>query len=1047
MNKLLNKAIRPLAALTAVGALAAVAAFALLAMPGSQPAEAAQQVVAGEATTPSEVAVTAIANRVTLAVTNADLDDADTLFFDIPGYSPLGVRTWNHDGDDGTTDEVPDTARTCVVAVMVGDDNRVGADTVNSLSIPNGLFVCQTKPDNSGIHGWASVAGLGTDVTTYSVVVTDLRRLNAVSSTVRLTLRENSDSDSAGANLGEIDYNNIRPGADHANLVGIGYNAGTEPVETNPGIAFELPGNGSDSLDINSTTASASIQIQAKIANVPEGLESGSSVVLYLEDDYVVPDTISKDHVWFTISGDTNTGAPNQARRGRHYPTDPVEVETDDYYGGDDDTHIQVYIPDLYEGDVVGTSEGFQIPVAGQSVTLTIHKNAGIKNPSEVGMHSVGYSVLTPDESDVPDPKVQLPIQNTYPKISLSDDDDARGKEVTVTGSGFKNGVSATLRMKHYPTAGRYQEANGAVMLDGNGDAIVQAGDPRQAVADQAAVDANREEARRNNALGSFTLAVGDVMTQAETCIDIVTNGNELSSGNNVVGSDDRVQITFTVSNPPFLPGNQNLLCMVDGKRNASRGDVEHFKLDPSIRVVPETVNAGDQVTVFAEDYPTGAGFDWLEVFGTRVTPSSSTGIGTNGKGNVQFNMPGDRKGTIEVKASWGGDPEDTTISVEPSQLSASKTEVRANESIIIRGSGFSKASGNDNDLKTAKLGEAGLVLVSDAGNLQGVEVSNSGQFSATFAVWSNESNNPALQPGNHKIVIEDMDGFTGQVEITIVEPTISVTPDVAGPRDYVVISGADWPVENDDGGNVEDVKITVSGGGIDPDEMNETADANGNWSLRYRVPGDVSIPGTLNVKAAYGESEDIVEIEQFSVPQANLQISPATVVPGGDLTLSASGFSLYESQIDVKIGNVDVAVPTGTSTDREGALEDLTVKVPSLDAATYTVQLKVGGDNGTVAIGEVVILADEEGGEAELPGALTPLGDNLVRVFHFNNASKTWSFYDPRPQFAELNTLSALAAGEPYWILVDESQSVTLNAKAHEMTCQGGDCWNSLVW
>ena len=770
-------------------------------------------------------------------------------------------------------------------------------------------------------------------------------------------------------------------------------------------------------------------------------LEAGSSIVLYLEDDYVVPDTISRDRVWFTLSGLPNTGA-TEASRGRHYPTDIIEIDTDDYYGGDDDTYIQVPIPDLYEGDVVGTSEGYQHPKAGETLTLTIHKNAGIKNPSEVGTHSVGYSVLGPDDAEVPNPQFALPTQNTFAKISLSDDDDARGKEVTVTGSGFKNGVSATLRMKHYPSAGRYTVAE-------NGDVSLSAtGDPNAAEADADAVAANLAEwLRDGNARADFSLGVGDVMTVAQTCTDIVVNGNELSSGNNIVGSDDRVQITFTVSNPPFLPGNKNLLCMVDGKRNASSGDVEHFKLDPSIRVVPDTVNAGDQVTVFAEDYPANASFDWLQVLGEVVTPTSSTSIGINGKGSVQFNMPGDRKGTIEVKASWGNDPEDTTISVEPSQLSASKTEVRANESIIIRGSGFSEDSGDGNDLSTAKIGEAELKLTSDGGNLRDVEVSNGGQFSATFAVWSEDSNNPALQPGKHRIVIEDVDGFTGEVEITIVSPSISITPDVAGPRDYVVISGANWPVENDDGGNVEDVKITVSGGGIDDDEMNESADANGNWSVRYRVPGDVSIPGTLNVKAAYSESEDIVEITQFSVPQANLQITPATVVPGGDLTLSASGFSLYESQIDVKIGNVDVAVPTGTSTDREGALENLTVKVPSLDAATYTVQLKVGGDNGTVAIGEVIILADDEGGEAALPGALSPLGDNLVRVFHFNNATKTWSFYDPRPQFAELNTLSSLAAGEPYWILVDENQSVTLNARAHEMTCQGGDCWNQLVW
>ena len=81
------------------------------------------------------------------------------------------------------------------------------------------------------------------------------------------------------------------------------------------------------------------------------------------------------------------------------------------------------------------------------------------------------------------------------------------------------------------------------------------------------------------------------------------------------------------------------------------------------------------------------------------------------------------------------------------------------------------------------------------------------------------------------------------------------------------------------------------------------------------------------------------------------------------------------------------------------------------------------------------------------LSDALAPLGNNLVRVFHFNNANKTWSFYDPRPEFADLNTLSALAAGDPYWVLVRREQNATLNFKRQTLACQGGDCWNILVW
>ena len=1055
MNKLLNKAIRPLAALTIVGALAAVAAFALLAMPGSQPAEAAQQVGA-TSNDPSAVAVTATRDSVTLAVTNADLETNDFLFLEIPGYRALDTRTWDDPNDSPDLGDIIDPQRGCTVAVTVAGTNRIS----DAGDITNGGFGCKTNDDNDGIVAYTTTVSTppGDNVETYTVVVTDVAPISAAPSMQTLTLREN-----AAADVNVINYETFMPGT-AGTPVEIGYDIAATPTPET-GISFRASGNASDTVDINSTTSSAAIQIQATIQELPMDLESGSSIVLYLEDDYVVPGSIATNHVWFTIAGLPNVGT-TEANKGRHYPSDPIEIDTDDYYAGDDDTYIQVFLPDLYPGDVVGTSEGFQHPLAGETVNLTIHKNAGVKNPPEAGSHSVGYSVLGPDDADVPNPQSPLKTNRgldpqTFAKISLSDDDDARGKVVTVTGSGFNNGVSASLYMKHYASV---EESDGTVThhsgrytdpAEGETDpTLSQSGDPNAAIASAAAVAANRLEFLRNGgSAADFTLAVGDVMTVAQTCTDIVANGIQLGSGNNVVGSDDRVEIEFTVANPPFRPGNKNLLCMVDGERTASSDDVEHFKLDPSIRVVPNTVNAGDQVTVFAEDYPAGDAFQWLEVLGERVTGASGTTISASGKGSATFDMPGNRKGIIKVEACWGEsdsncDKESANITVSPSQLSASKLEVRANESIIIRGSGFSEDSGDGNDLATAKIGEADLVLASDGGNLMDVEVSNSGQFSATFAVWSAADNNPALEPGEHKIVVTDVDGFSGEVEITIVEPTVSITPNVAGPRDYVVISGANWPVENDDGGNVEDVTINVSGAGIDEDNMNESADANGNWSVRYRVPGDVSIPGTLNVKATYGESEDIVKIENFSVPQANLEVSPATVVPGGDLTLSASGFTLYESNIEVKIGNLDVAVPTGTSTDREGALDGLTVKVPSLDPATYTVQLKVGGgDNTTVAIGEVVVLDDDTGGESPLPGALSPLGDNLVRVFHFNNANKTWSFYDPRPEFAELNTLSALTSGQSYWILVGANQDATLNANAYTLTCLNGECWNSIVW
>ena len=56
--------------------------------------------------------------------------------------------------------------------------------------------------------------------------------------------------------------------------------------------------------------------------------------------------------------------------------------------------------------------------------------------------------------------------------------------------------------------------------------------------------------------------------------------------------------------------------------------------------------------------------------------------------------------------------------------------------------------------------------------------------------------------------------GFIGSTTLTVSEPTISVVPDVVGPRDYVSISGENWPVDNTNNSNSGLIAVEVSEGG-----------------------------------------------------------------------------------------------------------------------------------------------------------------------------------------------------------------------------------------
>ena len=56
----------------------------------------------------------------------------------------------------------------------------------------------------------------------------------------------------------------------------------------------------------------------------------------------------------------------------------------------------------------------------------------------------------------------------------------------------------------------------------------------------------------------------------------------------------------------------------------------------------------------------------------------------------------------------------------------------------------------------------------------------------------------------------------------------------------------------------------------------------------------------------------------------------------------------------------------------------------------------------------------------------LALLGEGLERVFYFNNLTKKWTIYDPRPEFADANTLDHLVEGQVYWFKVTEDIRTT---------------------
>ena len=52
-------------------------------------------------------------------------------------------------------------------------------------------------------------------------------------------------------------------------------------------------------------------------------------------------------------------------------------------------------------------------------------------------------------------------------------------------------------------------------------------------------------------------------------------------------------------------------------------------------------------------------------------------------------------------------------------------------------------------------------------------------------------------------------------------------------------------------------------------------------------------------------------------------------------------------------------------------------------------------------------------------------MGDRLTRVWQFDNESQGWSFYDPRPEFADFNSLTEVSSGQIVTVILSEGDSV----------------------
>ena len=750
-----------------------------------------------------------------------------------------------------------------------------------------------------------------------------------------------------------------------------------------PSAVLQMSASGTTSMVITPPEVGATAKLVITTGTAGTAINEGSIITLSPENAFGVPSSIATTDIVMTSSVLTNaSGAANV----RVHPKN-VTVE---FTGAKlNNPLIHLEIPDM-DPTVTGTGTnmfaGSQGIGANSTVTITIAQSAGITNPTEsdsptIAVTGTGYGAGTATAG------------TTLPrKLTTSTTSTSRGGSVTITGYGFKNGTTAT------------------VFIDADGGKDLDSGEVQLAEA--------------------------------------------------VVASDDTFAATFSLTVPPFSVAANSSINAVDGKGNSSPTSVSVGVADKII-ISPTTAAIGETVQITLQDFVANnyvaSGANGHVKFGAVAgTVPSTQVLQVASDGSLVFDIPipnGARTGTQYVLVSSDANQDGSLVTVDSAganititgaSLTATPNAVVPNQTVNLQGTGWTDGGAATinaaNDASVISLGGAttGLraastaaVAAINAGN-GSVTIDNGGNWSAPVVI---PMTNGSMGGGTQTLEVTDNGGRTGSVEITIASRSLSITPAASGLGTTVSVEGGGYPAANSSTGaaTAPTVTMTYYYGSSSKNVATFTPDGNGAFAGTFTVPLDAGIPSDNLVKSSFsytpsgGSATTVTNTVSHSIPTASLTASSSSGPAGTVVTLTGSGFKAFSTVSSLTIGGVDSRPAPVPATDGDGELST-EVMVPQLATGSHAISVTIASTTASSNF-SVTAASTDTGVQSGVADAIgTPVGDNLVRVFNFNNATKAWTFYDPDPDLADANTLSNVAAGSVYWIKVTADADVTLN-------------------
>ena len=487
-----------------------------------------------------------------------------------------------------------------------------------------------------------------------------------------------------------------------------------------------------------------------------------------------------------------------------------------------------------------------------------------------------------------------------------------------------------------------------------------------------------------------------------------------------------------------------------------------------SVSVNPDSAYNGDYIEItlngFAADYLVPAGSVTLAgqrvpipgVFGYRGTRPK-----VDSQGNVTFvtQVPvGVAPGVqpLAVARIDGSGEVTTTMTVLAAELTVSPNPVVPNQSVIVRGADFSagKTRGGAGPLGVHQITGIGYSSITLGGRtLQSMELNypiNLDSDGRLFATLTIPINDITLAGGVLELIVTDSVGRTGKTLVQMSASKLSVEPVTSGRGSTIKVAGSGFVASGDSYLDAYPVAIDYAGSVLDT----LVPDATGRFETEITVPLDKAVQSVNSVTATlqrYPGSWTAVAKHTVSGPE--IHVSPASAPEGGSVTVTGNEFLGFITVSSLTVGGALVLPSPAPHTAYDGTFSVLII-VPDMEIGTKAVWATVGGVKAVTGLRVTTGSAEPTPVPQPTPtqtpaptpvlaihpsAGLEPLGGNLLRLWSHDDAMGTWSFYDPDPVFAGVNTLTELFQDHVYWIFLKQDQAVTLNGRDRRLI-KGGN-------